>query len=303
VDGDASGSTEVWTARTLSEVHINSEWTNLWDYTFPPTTYPYQGIPGIAFIRVNMAIPIFDLEGARINEFRRPIYTGSPAMVSNNSFPFMENFSRNAFCGQGDGNLRCDRLSDIRWTPYYRKHFFQVWGGAWDTGFYVEGRGDEGGPLLKYAPGLTRQWDGEGSLRDVAMYGAVMGVLQAPSVICDPLQNYMHCGPTDALMARFGDINIGAWLNTIDDAFQDIPRISSWPFAFTGLFSAAAGHPTNLTAYGSNPYTFPAYAGRIVGVSVDPVTNRLYTWYDDGAWTVGTRSDLDYYSQSPVAPT
>src|SRR5262245_48673024 len=171
-DPDTSGSTEVWTSRTLSQVYINSAWTN----TFVPTTY--QGTPGVALIRVNMAIPIFDSEGVQINEFRRPIYTGPPEMVSAPySFPSMENFSRIAFCGQGDGNLRCDRLTNIRWTEHFRNQFFHLPYGAFTSGMYVEGRGDEGGPLLKYAPGLSRQWEGQGSVRDVAMYGAVLGVL------------------------------------------------------------------------------------------------------------------------------
>jgi hypothetical protein len=295
-DGDSSGSSEVWTDRNLSRVYINSEWTS----TFVPTTY--QGTPGIAFIRVNMAIPIFDAEGLRTNEFRRPIYTGRPEMVSAPyTFPFMENFSRNAFCGQGDGNLRCDRLSNLWWSPNFRNHFFQLPYEAWNTGFYVEGKGDEGGPLLKYAPGLTRQWEGEGSLRDVAMYGVVLGVLQAPTVVCDWIQNG-NCNPQDGLASRFGDIDIEDWLNTINDAYADIPRISQWPAFFANLFYAGLGNGTNLTAFGQNQYTFPAYAGRIVGVSVDRVTDRLYTWYDDGAWTVGTRTDLDSVSQMPVAP-
>src|SRR5262245_8486411 len=295
-DPDTSGSTEVWTARNISQVYINSEWRN----TFVPTTY--QGTPGVAFIRVNMAIPIFDAAGARINEFRRPIYTGAPTMVSAPySFPSMENFSRLAFCGQGDGNLRCDRLSNIWWSPNFRYQFFQLPYEAFSTGMYVEGRGDEGGPLLKYAPGLTRRWEGAGTLRDVAMYGAVLGVLQAPTVVCDYLQN-SNCNPMDGLAARFGDIDIEPWLNTINDAYGDIPRISQWPLMFPGLFNASVGTTTNLTASGQNPSTFPAYAGRMAGFSVDRATDRLYTWYDNGTWTIGTRIDLDSFSQAPTAP-
>jgi hypothetical protein len=56
------------------------------------------------------------------------------------TFPLMENFSRNVFCGQGDGNLRRDTRSNLWWSP-------------------------TSGPLLKYAPGLSRQWVGKGSVR------------------------------------------------------------------------------------------------------------------------------------------
>jgi hypothetical protein len=296
-DPDGSGSTELWTDRTLSQVYINSAWR----YTFVPNTY--QGTPGIAFIRVNMAIPIYDSNGVRINEFRRAIYTGSPGTVSPPySNPAMENFSRVGFCGQGDENLRCDRLTNIWWSPNFRNQFFQMPRGAFTTGFWSEGKGDEGGPLLKYAPGLTKQWEGAGSVRDIARFGTVLGVLQAPTVICDLPANGGKCDPMDGLAARFGDIDIEAWLNTINDARQDIPRINQWPSMFMGLFQAGGGSATNLSSAGVSQYTFPAYAGRIVGFSVNQATDQTYTWYDSGHYSIGTRSDLDIFTQFPLDP-
>jgi len=295
-DPDTNGSTELWTDRTLSQVYINSAWRS----TFVLNTY--QGTPGVAFIRVNMAIPIFDVDGARINEFRRPIYTGAPSGVSAPfTFPSMEYFSRIAFCGQGDANLRCDRLANIWWSPNFRNQFFQMPREAFTTGFYAEGGGDEGGPLIKYAPGLSRQWEGQGSIRDVAMHGAVLGVLQAPTVICDFVKNG-NCDPMDGLAARFGDIEIEEWLNTINDASADIPRITQWPLMFANLFYAGVGSNTNLTSVSQNQYTFPAYPGKIVGFSVNQASNTTYTWYDNGSWSQGHRADLDYYTQTQVAP-
>jgi hypothetical protein len=206
----------------------------------------------------------------------------------------MELFSKNVFCGQGDENLRCTRLSNLWWSPNFRNKFFQLPTGAFDDGVFVAGWGDDGGPLLKYAPGLTRQWEGAANVTDVAMYGAVLGVLQAPTVVCDYFQN-ITCKPTDGLASRFEGIE--PWLNTINDAYQDIPRVTNWTLTFPGLFTTGVGTLTNLTASAQGQYTFPAYAGRIVGVSIEKATDRVHTWYDNGVMTIGTRGDLDAYSQ------
>jgi len=290
LDADTSGTDERWTSASQSQVYVNPDWVP----GLAPTTW--WGAPGIAIIRVNAAIPIFAADGSRIAEFRRPIYTGPPQAVSAPySFASMEIFSRNVFCGQGDENLRCDKLSNLWWSPNFRNKFFQMPKEAFDAGYFVAGWGDDGGPLLKYAPGLTRQWEGAAGVLDVAMYGAVLGVLQAPTVVCDYIQD-SNCDPADGLASRFEDIE--PWLNTINDAYQDIPRITNWTLTFPGLFTTGTGNLSNLTALARGQYTFPAYTGRMVGVSIDKSTDRVHTWYDNGLYTVGTGADLDAYSQA-----
>jgi hypothetical protein len=115
------------------------------------TATAWYGPRDIALIRVSRAIPIFDVNGDRIPEFRRPIYIGNPREVSAPTSAFsMELYSKNAFCGQGDGVLRCDTLSNLWWSPNFRNQFFQLPFGAWEHNGRFEG-GDDGAPLLKYA--------------------------------------------------------------------------------------------------------------------------------------------------------
>jgi hypothetical protein len=129
------------------------------------------------------------------------------------------------------------------------------------------------------------------------MYGAVLGVLQGPTVFCDYIQNG-NCNPSDGLATRFEGVD--DWLEGRRGTPRivhgdDIPRISTWTFA--NRFRAGVGDSTSLTAVAQNSYTFPAYAGAIVGTGIDKSTNRLHTWYDNGFMTIGTWSDLDAYSQ------
>jgi hypothetical protein len=208
----------------------------------------------------------------------------------------MEHFSKIGFCGQGGaGRLRCDTLSNIWFSPTFRHEFFQLPAGAWKSGFYEPG--DSGGPLLKYGPGLNRQWEGAGDVADVAMYGAVLGVLQGPTVFCDYTRNG-NCNPSDGLATRFQGVE--SWLDgrsgtpAIPDA-RDIPRLSTW--TFSNRFHSAFGNTMSLGELWQNWYTFPAYAGRIVGVGIDKSTNRLHTWYDNGVMTIGNSADLDAHSQ------
>jgi hypothetical protein len=214
----------------------------------------------------------------------------------------MENFARDAFCTRGgDGELRCDSLSNLWYSPNFRHEFLQLPAAAWATTtsswpWRFQG-GDSGAPLLKYAPGLNRQWDGAGGLVDVAMYGAVLGVLQGPTILCDWIQNG-NCNPADGLATHFNGVE--NWLDGRDGGrpvpfASDIPRISMWTFA--NRFRAGVGVAASLTAVSQNSYSFPAYVGKIVGMGIDKATNRLHTWYDNGYMTIGTRADLDAFSQ------
>ena len=298
----APGAAEDSTEPEISRVHVHPNWLE------EGGLESWFGPQDMAFIRVNTAIPIFDAGGARVREFRRPIYTGHPALVSDpySSKP-MENFARNAFCGRGgDGRLRCDTLSNLWYSPNFRHQFLQLPAAAWETTssswpWRYQG-GDSGGPLLKYAPGLNRQWEGAGELIDVAMYGAVLGVLQGPTMLCF-LPNNANCKEADGLAAHFAGVE--KWLDgTLTGHpvlyWEEIPRIQLWTFA--NLFHSSMGEPTRLTSISTQGYTFPAYTGKIVGIGIDKSTNRLHTWYDNGHMTIGTGADLDEHSQVVVPP-
>jgi len=292
-DTDTSGTQEDRTWESQSTVYVHPEWRANGGHT------AWFGPRDLAFIRLDRALQVYDDNGNWIQEYRRPIYAGPASQVT---APYtsasMEKFSKNGFCGQGDGSLRCDTLSNLWWSPNFRHQFFQLPYGAWDSGMFEAG--DSGGPLLKYAPGLTRQWEGAGGVLDVAMHGVVLGVLQGPTVFCDYIQNG-NCNPSDGLATRFEGID--PWLAGIPDS-ADIPRIYSWNFAnqFRAGVGPAASGGTNLTSVTQNSYTFPTYAGRIVGVGINKSTNQVHTWYDNSVLTIGTRSDLDAVSQHPQFP-
>jgi hypothetical protein len=201
--------------------------------------------------------------GDRIQEFRRPIYTGTAVQVSEPFIPTsMKIFSKNAFFGQAGGDLRCDTLSNLWWSPNFRNEFFQLPVGAWENNGVFK-PGDDGGPLLKYAPGLARQWDGAGGVTDVAMYGAVLGVLQGTTTWCDYIQN-ATCTLPMAWRRGSKEWAIGSAVFPA----PNIPQIASW-MTFGNYFIAGVGNRDDLTANAQNSYTFPAYAGRIVGVAVN----------------------------------
>lgn len=267
-----------------STVYIHPEWLRA------STSGAWFGPHDIALVHYDSAIPIFDSEGDRIDEFRRPIYTGPPnAVAEPNSSISMENFASDVFCGQSDAELRCDTLSNIWWSPNFMNTYLQIPNGAWKSGFFVGG--DSGGPLLKYAPGLVRRWEGVPNIERVVRYGVVMGVLSRPTIFCDYIQNG-NCNPADALVTDFQYLN--SWLDTIPGT-ELIPQITTWSFA--GMFVAGIGTPTDLTSQYEVDYTLPAYTGRLVGVGVDRTTDQVYSWYDNDRLTIGNERDLDKYSQ------
>lgn len=285
-DSDTSGTQETGTDPAVSRVFVHPEWRT-------HAGWMWFGPRDVAMIRVDEAIPIFDENGEQIEEYQRPIFVG-PALQVSEPFvnPILNYFSRNAFCGQSDGNLRCDTLSNLWWSPNFRNTFLQLPAGAWASGFYEAG--DSGGPLIKYAPGLARQWDGAGNTTRAVLYGAVLGVLQGPTVFCDYIQNG-NCNPSDGLATRFE--GLGPWLTSIG-ASSALHQITSW-VSFQHRFEVATGVPHDLNAVAESTYSFPAYAGRIVGMGIDKASNKLVTFYDNGFRTTGTRNDLDAFSQAP----
>jgi hypothetical protein len=195
------------------------------------------------------------------------------------------------FCGQSTGSLRCDRLKNLWYSPGFRHQFLQLPHAAWTGGFYAAG--DSGGPLLKYAPGLAREWKGGGSDAQVARHGVVLGVLQGPTVWCDYIQNG-NCNPGDGLATHFQGVE--SFLSTIPSS-NEIPRIAGWTFA--NMFRGGTGTRTHLSTFGSHTYTLPAYPTRVVGIGVDKQNSRVNVWYENGVRTTGSTGDLDLYSQYP----
>jgi len=274
------------TASWNSAVYVHPEWLSNGGHT------AWFGPRDMAFIRVDQYIPVYDENDQRITEYRRPIFTGPAEFVSE---PFVsssrDNFAQNVFCGQGSGSLRCDRLRNLWYSPGFRHQFLQLPHGAWTGGFYQGG--DSGGPLLKYAPGLAREWNGAGSDAHVARHGVVLGVLQGPTVWCDYIQNG-NCNPGDGLATRF--MGVESWLGMIPGS-NVIPRLYTW--SFNGMFKGGTGTRTNLSTFGSHDYTRPAYPTRVVGIGIDKQNNRVNVWYENGFRTTGSTTDLDLFSQFP----
>jgi len=291
IDSDTVGTLERWSPVGDSQVFVHPTW-------LARGGLEWFGPPDVAFIRVDMAIPLFDDWGQRIDEFRRPIYTGRAEHVAD-PFPTgrLENFSQYGFCGQSDGDLRCDELSNLWFSPAFVSNFFQLPLGAWHSAYFAPG--DSGGPLLKYAPGFSREWVGSANRYEIARFGVVLGVLQGPTVFCDYIRDG-NCNPYDGLAARF--YGMDDWIDALQGARREIPRISSWNSAATGYFRSAISSRQDQLAYsGTGTYTFPIYPGKIVGIAIDKSNNHVITWYDSGDLTIGKRDDLDAYSQYPVA--